>query len=352
MTASKVKTNIYLERIEKVTKELLTERIEFNSLTSAIDEYKSVLLEASELKLNSDLTEDLDDIQFENGIAIGTTWAALCVQELIRTRQFIRGIVKAVKDVESEGKMPIRILYAGSGPFATLVLPLVTLYSSEELQITVMETNSKSIQYLKSVISKLGIENYFKSILNVDATTYKLEEPEKIDILLSETMQHALLREQQVPIMLNLVDQLKRDIRIIPELIKLDLAYMNSSIKLLFEDRMDEKYKVLTSLWNFESDFINRHNNLQRGSENKNEIELLDKFDLGSEIQDSYDKLVVSTSIQVYKDEWIYVDQCSLTIPYELLDLQRMEESKKVISLKYVISGNPRFEQTLHSEST
>ena len=45
-----------------------------------------------------DNKEGRKDIEYENGKALGTFWAALCLDDLVRTRQFIRGIDKAIKD--------------------------------------------------------------------------------------------------------------------------------------------------------------------------------------------------------------------------------------------------------------
>ncbi len=345
MKVKDVKQKEYLQRIKLLTMKLLDDKLDFLITKSAIEEYKSILLEVSQLDLNCKSGQD--DIQFENGIALGTNWAALCISDIMRTRNFIRGIVKAAKKIEKAGKRPIRILYAGSGPFATLVLPLIAQYSSEELQIIIMETNPKSIQYLQLVISNLGIENYFEKILKEDASKYKLKSPEKIDMLISETMQHGLVKEQQVPIMLNLVRQLESEAIVIPERISLELAFMNSRAQLIFENRSKEKYKVLSSLWNFDRNYIDHFNSLQKEASNENEIELIENLDVRSEMEGAYDKLVVLTSIQVYKDEWIDIDSSSLTIPKVLLDLEGMKEGEKEISIKYTMNGNPNFEYEL-----
>ena len=58
-----------------------------------------------------------------------------------------------------------------------------------------MKEVSKAVQ---RVISRLGLSRYVKAILNQDATRYQIDPGERIDILLSETMQAGLLREQQV----------------------------------------------------------------------------------------------------------------------------------------------------------
>lgn len=82
----------------------------------------------------------------------------------------MRGIFAAVKHLHHKKTKPVRILYAGTGPFATLVLPLITKYSPEDLQLILLEVNPQTIVHLKQLIKSLGIENYIEKIICEDAT--------------------------------------------------------------------------------------------------------------------------------------------------------------------------------------
>ena len=121
-------------------------------------------------------------------------------------------------------------MYAGTGPFATLITPLTTLFSSDQLQVTLLELNPVSFQKIQQVVQQMEIGAYVRRIVQTDATTYQIPADEQIDILLSETMQNALKREQQVPIIYNLLQQIDYEVILIPEVIELQLAVMNPTI--------------------------------------------------------------------------------------------------------------------------
>jgi hypothetical protein len=84
----------------------------------------------------------------------------------------------------------------------------------------------------------------------------------------------------------------------------------------------------------------------KKGPENR--IELCKELQFKEEGDVSYDKLVMLTSIQVFGEEWISVDSSSLTIPKTICKLDRTNESKKVISMDYVIKELPDFEYELN----
>ena len=332
----------YKENIEKVTAEILAEEINYLALRNALQEFMTWLLDLT--KLDLDNSKSREDVLFDNGIALSSTFAALCVVDIMRTRQFVRGIFQAMKQVQNQRTGPVNILYAGTGPFATLILPLLTKYSPEQLRLTLIEANEKTIFYLKKLISELEIDDYISEILCVDASKYKLGEEKKVDILISETMQHGLVKEQQVPIMLNLVNQLEEDVIIIPNKIQLDLALMNNDTELYLTNAGKSKYKEVKTLLEFDSQFIRAHSNTEQSL---NRFELCKQLPFSSKGDEEYNLLVILTLIQVYGDTWIDVDASSLTIPKVLFNLDVIDRTHKKISLDYVIKSNPDFEYEL-----
>ena len=61
-----------------------------------------------------------EDIHLANGKALGTSWAARCVDDIIRTKKFVAGVYQAVQKLLNEyPEKTVHILYAGTGPFAT-----------------------------------------------------------------------------------------------------------------------------------------------------------------------------------------------------------------------------------------
>ncbi len=193
----------------------------------------------------------------------------------------------------------------------------------------------------------MKIQAYIKAIHCEDATKFKLQNPSEIDILLSETMQNALVKEQQVPIMMNLVKQLKEDVLVIPSTIRLELALMNTSTQLSLERKTEFRYKKLKTILDFDKTFICSYIHKTPNWKTHQSFELCQQLPFRPAPDEDYDKLVLLTSIQVYENEWIKVDTSSLTIPKMLFDLNRIPKDKKEIALSYFVSEHPDFRYEL-----
>ena len=329
----------------EVAEELLSEEINYATLLGKLDDFKSMLLRVS--GLNVDALNNKEDLQFDNGIAIGPTWAALCTDDFMRTRQFVRGIYKAIEHLRLKQQEPINILYAGTGPFATLILPLLTRFDSTEIQLTLLEVNPKTVSCLKNTFKQLDLLDYVERIICADASNYQIEANLKVDLLISETMQHSLLKEQQVPIMLNLIRQLGEEVIIIPNKIQLDLALIDSRINQ--EQGLIEppRFKSVKTLLEFDKVFIQHF--LAEAEQGKQDevIDLCDQLCFRKENSAEYTQLGVLTAIQVYEEEWIENNASGLTVPKVLLELNHIDEAIDKISMKYVIDKSPYFDYEL-----
>ncbi|WP_340064327.1 hypothetical protein [Ascidiimonas aurantiaca] len=321
------------EKLNNITATLLKEGIDFKELESAIRAYMAMLLELSGLDLYDE--PNRENIYLNNGVALGTSWAALCVEDLVRTKQLIRGIANAVKDIKSRKKDPIHILYAGSGPFATLVLPILSRYSEKELQVTLIEIHPVSAINAVKVIKQLGFENHIKNVIQEDATTYQFNENTDFDIIVCETMQHALVREQQVPIMLNLIPQLKNDIQIIPQSVQVDLGLLNTST----EVAKDKSHETIATLMKFDRHFI--MNALQ--NQNDSAFLMEKTIALPKNRLKHYDKIVLLTRLEVYGDIVIEHDQSGLTIPKLIFNTSQIRPEETHIHIYYRLQPEPMF---------
>ncbi|ACU60343.1 SAM-dependent methyltransferase [Chitinophaga pinensis] len=173
-----------------------------------------------------DAKEGRAHIKTPHGNAIGSLWAAHCGREVLRTQRFSRGLAHAISVVLLKGKKPVHVLYAGTGPFATLALPVMMTFKAEDVQFTFLEINPESINVLKRVIDTLDLHAYVKDIHQCDASVWEVVSTD-VDIVISETMYKALSAEPQVAIMLNLVSQLPPETVFLPEEIKVSLCKWN-----------------------------------------------------------------------------------------------------------------------------
>ena len=60
-----------------------------------------------------------------DGLILNPSQAGQCLPEIQRTKAFVNGLDEAVQQKKAEGCSPVKIFYAGCGPFSTLVLPLM-----------------------------------------------------------------------------------------------------------------------------------------------------------------------------------------------------------------------------------
>lgn len=338
--------NPHKKSFEAILNQFLEEEVDYYELKKAIEKWKSILYEITELDLTRD--EHRENIHSETGKAIGTTWAAMCLDDLMRTKKFVKGVFLAVDElVGKQVKKPVQILYAGSGPFAPLVLLLTSRFSPEEVRFTLLEINEKSFRLVQKVFQHLGLEKYLEDVRLCNAATIQLPEATNIDVVISETMQHALVREQQVPITYNILSQLREDVVLIPESITLDLGLLSSfrNHERMMKGRFNNEYfKTLGSFFDLsKSGFFNSREALSSFSE----IYRFPKhiFSLGQYDLEAFNMLAVFTNIRIYGDEYLDTYESQLTVPLILESLG--EKEFQTVEVNYKVDAVPGIEYRL-----
>jgi hypothetical protein len=166
---------------------------------------------------------DRIDTALPTGIALSPALAGSCLKDPIRVSVFLRGIEAAIR--EAQRRFPgrrIEILYAGTGPFAPLAIPLMTRFSHEEIRFTLLDIHERSVQAVRTLVDFFGLGPFVRACVTADATSYEHREP--LHIVMGETTQRALGKEPHVAIMRNLVPQLQPNGILIPERITIDLV--------------------------------------------------------------------------------------------------------------------------------
>jgi len=207
------------ERLLQYSIDMLNPESFHDKLAPAVMGYADLLFE----EFSIDGLAGREHIQTLNGNAIGTFWAAKCIREIFRTQRFSRALYSSVLGAIGQNKRQIQVLYAGTGPFAALALPIMMMLKPEDVQFTFLEINVESIEILKQVIDLFDLHAYVKNIHQCDASLWDVSSS-GIDIVISETMDRALIAEPQVAIMLNLASQLPKEVVFLPEEIKVSLC--------------------------------------------------------------------------------------------------------------------------------
>lgn len=177
---------------------------------------------------NSPSEIDLQETWLEAGRAISPREAARCLREYARTAKFMQGVRLAVERArELFPEETVRVLYAGCGPFATLVLPLAHLWCAEDVRFTLVDIHKRSLDAARKIACRLGVENSIAAWVQADAANYHIKCDQRPHLLITETMQQALRDETQVAICKNLVPQLCPGGLLVPECIDLLATLIN-----------------------------------------------------------------------------------------------------------------------------
>lgn len=199
-----------------------------SAITKTILQSQTPEEEVSAIKLLSDFfltfrsnripqPSDQTEIVLNGGIALSFDHAADCLQDYYRTARFIKGVYLSIQELllRFPGEK-INILYAGCGPFATILLPVLPLFKTDQLQVTLIDIHPESVNFVKELFTTLHLLPFVDSISVQNAISYRYPSA-NLHLVISETMFHALLTEPQVAITRNLAPQLANGGIFIPE---------------------------------------------------------------------------------------------------------------------------------------
>ena len=198
---------------------------------------KAILLEAGGIRIEPDSDISSGETITEHGVAISPTMAAMCMDDFVRTVQFIRGVHAAVS--AQPDKKPVRILYAGCGPLAPLAIPLMTVLAADEVRFTLLDIHQKSIDSVKSIVRTFGLADHVDEILVGDAATHKINDTTRPDVIVVEMLRAALEAEPQFDVCANLLSQAP-DAVLVPEDVQLELALINTAREFSFIEKDQE----------------------------------------------------------------------------------------------------------------
>lgn len=164
-----------------------------------------------------------DDSLLASGVAINPQAAAHCVLDYRRSVAFIRGVYAAINTLLSRFPgQPLDIVYAGCGPFATLLLPLLGKFTPGELKITLLDIHQRSLDSVEALLVRFAFGAHAVRTIRGDACHYRHDK--KLHLVIAETMQKALEQEPQFAVTANLAPQLLPGGLSIPQHIEVELG--------------------------------------------------------------------------------------------------------------------------------
>lgn len=269
------------------------------------------------------------------GMALDPRSAASCLDDVTRTWKFILGLRNAIDDrLKQDPNRPVTVLYAGTGPFASLVTPLTSIFKPSQMQLVLMEINPASFKCLEKMIARFEMENYVIDLVHADAATYSIPGYQQPDIVVSETMNNALRKEPQVAIVANLMRQCNRNPLLIPGSITVDACLYGKT------DVDPDAFILIETLLDLDSETA------QKIGDDPNTVAVLSN---GIEviIPDTpglpYDQLVLRTSMHIYGDYMLLENESGLTIPHIVMMKGTSLKSGDKLKFRYVMGADPGF---------
>ena len=322
----------HIQKLREITRLLMEEPLRYGAVRDAAFSLKDLFQQAIAFE-ESEVS--LAHIETIHGRAVSPVSAAFCIIDFMRTRMFIKGTAEAIslKLLENPGK-PVTVLYAGTGPFATLLTPLTTLFSQEQLKMVLLDLNPVSLAYLRKTIDAFNMGDYVLDIIQADASTYQVETGRHPDIILTETMMPGLYREPIVNIFANLAAQCPHSI-MIPELVRVEAALISNLSASGYEVLPLQTLMELSAAY-----AVNMHKHEFCSAIFQNGIEV----EIPAFLDPVYRRFVLLTYIKVFSGNDLSLNQSSLTIPFNFKAAKLIKDFPQVMRFKYNRDSFPGFQ--------
>lgn len=269
------------------------------------------------------------------GMAVSPTTAARCGEDVERTRVFLQGVhaalVRALARVAEHDTL--HVLYAGTGPFGLLLVPLLPLLppaDQRRVRVTLLDIHASSLAMSRVVVEHLGVQASIEAYVQADACEWL--PPRRFDVILSETMNAGLEREPQVSVFAHLFGSLAEGGVLIPEAVTVNLWL--SSGRAAPHAPWDGSRRLLGQLFRLD----------------RQTAQVLHTGD-GSGLQGQLpvpahppqlEHLEVSTEVRVFGAHALAERQSSLTLPVYTRRARVAPET--VLRYRYVVGARPRWE--------
>jgi len=283
----------------------------------------------------------------ENGTRVNPYMAAYCFRDYLRTYKFVYGINKAVAGLITAGReIPLQILYAGSGPYAALVLPLTALYEKHQIKVTLIDIHQSSLDAVKMLVNTFAIGEYFTDFIKIDATCYEPASEQLFDVIISETMDKSLRKEPQVAIFNNLCQFLAPGGILIPEEIRVDLYQSD------WGNERNPKYEYYSDEETREYNSAHRKKVTNLITINKDTVQYFKRTGVSTNIfltkveanqlePLKYSALLLLTEVQVYGQTTLIEDESILTEKDYISPLNE-KVIQQDLSFYYKMDNDPR----------
>jgi len=216
-----------IENLNRIAQDILDPEKTIVDLIPHIGDLRALLERHTLLKLTTEVNLAEDRTMLDSGMAVSPLMAAFCAREVLRSAAFIKGAGAAVQDAAREDR-PVQVLYAGCGPFALLALPLMAVFSAQQVVFTLIDIHPESLRCAQHLIDAFGFSGHVLEHVCADATRYQIPPDSIPDVIVSETMNVCLGKEPQVSIARHLLAQAP-DALMVPQAVSVEACLLDRS---------------------------------------------------------------------------------------------------------------------------
>jgi hypothetical protein len=294
--------------IKELSTTILNNQLDIAKSKDAIDEIHKYFLETTRIADLGDGLQYIAGVPTASGTALSLNHAAACLIDYRRTTKFLKGMVSLIHEKQQQHpNETINIFYAGCGPYAPFVTMVAPLFDPKEVQFTLLEINTASVQVAKKLITELKLSAYIAAYHTADAVTFQIPDAKKYHILFSETLDALLYRESYVPILWNMLPQLSENCAIIPNnvIVQASLTFPKQ------EGENTKKEKEAVTI-------LNVRKAVKVNDGNKELPESFESITINLGGDEKYSTMIVDTKVHIYNDIWLHRNESSLSIPLEM----------------------------------
>lgn len=261
-----------------------------------------------------------------------------------RTTQFIRGLYDAILDShKNTNKIPVHVLYTGTGPYAPLMLAMTKMFTPAQVQFTLVEVHPLSFEYVNHIVQRLNLTDYVHKIEMLDATKLSLSDYDNFDICITETMNAALKKEPQVAITGHISRQMEADAIFIPQKVHIYAGMSNPSVEHLKMNELEYKNTTLIQKLGTIMELV------PSKSSSFYTIFPKIKVEIPKELVEQFPLLSLYTEIDIYGKQRLTSGVSAITMPQPVLNLSQSPDLNSEIYFQYQMGKEPGFIYHLNS---
>lgn len=283
-------------------------------------------------------TLDSESTALASGKALSAIDAARCVLDFQRTTVLVRAVDAAIKRQLLRHPV-VQLLYAGCGPFAPLLLPLLARFPAQRLRVQLLDIHPHSLANARSLCVAAGVADRLLPDLCADAAQVQLSSDFRPQVLIAELMQRALQHEPQLAVLANLFPQCAAEADLVPQRIRVSAALIDHArefdpnanrLRIHVADLLTVSHQSLPSF--IES--LGEHSSALPCPD----LQIPEDAPPGL-------SLVLRTCVEASENDALHDYDSGLTYPLVLHSLDNMRAGER-IQCRYRLGANPGFELT------